>query len=39
MLQLPHDRPDLAVDEVAHDVDDRLLFGVQHVIILQEAMG
>ena len=39
MLQLAHHRSHLAVDEMPHDVDDGLLFGVQHVIILQEAMG
>ena len=39
MLQLADDRPHLAVDEIPHEVDDGLFFGVQHVIILQEAMG
>jgi hypothetical protein len=34
VLQLAHDRPDLAVDPVADGVDDGLLLGVQHLDIL-----
>jgi hypothetical protein len=34
VLQLAHLRSHLAVDEVPHDVDDGLLFGVQHAATL-----